>query len=127
MPNVFKNYYEKRLVSGVFDAKTTLKGAAEARERLHFIGFVNEKSYEDGSFGPAIQFVANPDLFKSPEEAHAALAGWPLGAPDIINARPKKPAANLLQLVEALSNLTVSEAAELSNFLKAKWDVPVKA
>jgi hypothetical protein len=127
VPNVFKNYYEKRLVSGVFDAKTTLKGAAEARERLHFIGFVNEKSYEAGSFGHAIQFVANPDLFKSPEEAHAALAGWPFGAPDIINARPKKPAANLLQLVEALSNLTVSEAAELSNFLKAKWDVPVKA
>jgi hypothetical protein len=127
VPNVFKNYYEKRLVSGVFDAKTTLKGAAEARERLHFIGFVNEKSYEDGSFGPAIQFVANPDLFKSPGEAHAALAGWPLGAPDIINARPKKPAANLLQFVEALSSLTVSEAAELSNLLKAKWDVPVKA
>ena len=63
MPNVFRNYYEKRLVSGVFDAKTTLKGAAEARERLHFIGFVNEQTYEDGSFGPAIQFVANPDLF----------------------------------------------------------------
>jgi len=26
-----------------------------------------------------------------------------------------------------LSSLTVSEAAELSNLLKAKWDVPVKA
>jgi hypothetical protein len=126
VPEVFRNQYEGRLVSGVFDTKTTLKGAAQARERLHFIGFVNEKSYEDGSFGPAIQFVANPDLFKSPEEAHAALAGWPLGAPDIINARPKKPAANLLKLVEALSSLTVSEAAELSNLLKAKWDVPVR-
>jgi hypothetical protein len=52
VPEVFRNHYEGRLVSGVFDTKTTLKGAAQARERLHFIGFVNEKSYEDGSFGP---------------------------------------------------------------------------
>jgi hypothetical protein len=124
VPDVSKNDFQGRLVSGVFDAKTTLKGAAEARERLHFVGFVNEKSYEDGSFGSAIQFVANPNLFKTEEDARAALAGWPLGPPDIINARPKKTSAHLLKLVEALSSLTVSEAAELSMILKAKWSVP---
>ena len=56
-------------------SQTRLKGATEARERLHFIGFVNEKSYEAGGFGPAIQFVADPHFFETPEEARAAL-GW---------------------------------------------------
>jgi hypothetical protein len=126
VPDVFKNYFQGRLVGGVFDAKTTLKGAAEARERLHFVGFVNEKSHEDGSFGSATQFVANPNLFKTAEDARAALAGWPLGPPDIVNARPKKTSAHFLKLVEALSSLTVSGAAELSMMLKAKWGVPAK-
>ena len=123
MPQVFRNYYEGRLVSGVFDADTKVKGAAEARERLHFIGFVNEKSYGDGSFGTSIQYVANPFLFTTPEEAHAAMGGWPLGAPDILNARPKKPSERLLKLAESLSNLTVDESAELSRMLREKWNV----
>jgi hypothetical protein len=101
-----------------------LTGAAEARERLHFIGFVNEKSYEAGAMGPAIQFIANPNLFKTVEQAREALAGWPLGEPNILNAPAKKGPAHLLQLVEAMSNLTVGEAAELSRLLKAKWGVP---
>jgi hypothetical protein len=45
VPDVFRNYYGGKLISGVFDPNTTQKGAAEARGRLHFIGFVNEKSY----------------------------------------------------------------------------------
>jgi hypothetical protein len=120
---LFRRYYKGKLISGVFSPKTTLKGASEARERLHFIGFVNEKSYGAGTFGPAIQFIANPHLFSTPEEAHAALAGWPLGEPDILNAR--KAAANLLKLADAMSNLTVGDAAELSTLLKRKWNLPV--
>jgi hypothetical protein len=74
----------------VFSPQTTLRGAAGARERLHFIGFVNEKTYASGAFGPAIQFIANPYLYKTDEEAHAALAGWPLKPADILNAREEK-------------------------------------
>lgn len=130
VPPIFRNYFKRRkengevegrLVSGVFDTETTLKGAAEARERMHFVGFVNEKSYGDGSFGASLQFVGNPHLFKTPEEAHAALAGWPLGKPDILNARPKKSSDHLLKLVDALSVLSVGEAAELGRMLKRKW------
>ena len=87
VPPQYRHFYNGKLISGVFSPETNLKGAAEARERLHFIGFVNEKSYETGAFGPSIQFVANPNLFKTSEEARAALAGWPLGEPDILNAR----------------------------------------
>lgn len=115
----YRRYYEGKLITGVFNKRTTLKGAAEARDRLHFIGFVNEKSYEDGSFGPSIEFIANPNLFKSAEEVQAALAGWPLGDPVILNA-PKVP-PRLQRVMDAMSNLKVGEAAELSELLRVRW------
>lgn len=118
---IFRRYYKGNLISGVFSLRTKLRGATEARERVHFIGFVNEKSYEAGAVGPAIQFIANPHLFKTPEEARAGLVGWPFGKPDILNARAK---VNLLKLVDELSNLTISEAAELSRLLRGKWKIP---
>jgi hypothetical protein len=90
----YRRYFKGKLVSGVFSPRTRLKGAPEARERLHFIGFVNEKSYEAGAFGPSIQFIANPHLFKTVEEAQAGLTGWPLSEPDILNARAKKAPAD---------------------------------
>jgi hypothetical protein len=120
-----RRYWKENLISGVFSPETKLRGAPEARERVHFIGFVNEKDYADGAIGPAIQFIANPNLFKTPEEARAALAGWPLGEPDILNARKKKASANVQKLADAMSSLTVSEAAELAKLLQAKWHVTV--
>lgn len=88
------------------------------------ISFVNERSYEDGSFGRSIQFIANPRLFKTPAEARAALAGWPLGQPNILNAPIRNVSVKLLRLADAMSNLTISEAAELSALLKGKWNIP---
>lgn len=123
VPPQFRLFYEGNLITGVFSPKTNVKGAAEARERLHFIGFVNERSYQAGALGPSIQFVANPHLFKTPEAARAALAGWPLGTPDILNARPAKVSEDLRKLAETMSNLTVSESAELAKLLKERWDL----
>jgi len=118
-----RRYYEGNLITGVFSPKTKLHGAAEARERLHFIGFVNEKSYETGAFGPAIQFIANPHLFKTSEEARAALAGWPLGEPNILNAPAPKAAVDLSKLVDEISSLTVIESTDLAKMLQDKWRV----
>lgn len=123
VPPQYRHFYKGKLISGVFSPETNLKGAAEAQERLHFIGFVNEKSYEAGAFGPSIQFVANPRLFNTPEAARAALAGWPLGTPDILNARPAKTSEDLHKLAEAMSNLTVSESAALAKLLKERWQL----
>jgi hypothetical protein len=75
---IYRRYWKGNLISGVFSPETTLKGAAEARERIHLIGFVNEKAYGAGAFAPATQFVANPYLFASADEARAVLAAWPL-------------------------------------------------
>lgn len=74
------------------------------------------KSYESGAFGPAIQFIANPHLFKTSEEARAALAEWPLGEPKILNAPTK-----IAQLANKLSRLTVGEASDLAQMLREKW------
>jgi hypothetical protein len=124
VPHPFRHYFNGKLITGVFDSETDLKGALQARERLHFIGFVHEKSYEDGSFGPAIQFIANPNLFKTAEEARAALTGWPLGEPEILNAPFKTTPEKLTKLADAISGMTVGEGAELSKLLNAKWRLP---
>jgi len=119
-----RRYWDGKLITGVFSPNTELRGAAEARERLHFIGFVNEKSYETGALGPAIQFIANPHLFKTSDEARAALEGWPLGEPNILNARAAKATDRQLRLVDEMSNLTISQSTDLSKMLQAKWNIP---
>jgi hypothetical protein len=121
VPHPFRHYFGGKLITGVFDPETDQKGAPQARERLHFVGFVHEKSYADGAFGPSIQFIANPNMFKTAEEAQAALAGWPLGKPEILNAPVKTTPEKLTKLADAISSMTVTDGAELSKMLKAKF------
>ena len=73
----FRRYWDKRLISGVFNPKTDLRGAPEARARLHFIGFVTEKLYQPGEFAKVTRFFANPYLLDH-ERAEAGIAKWPL-------------------------------------------------
>jgi len=71
-------YWNREPISGVFNPRTKVRGASFIRERVHFIGFVDEKNYLPGSFGKATQFIANPELFRSSEAALAAIETWPL-------------------------------------------------
>ncbi|HEV1992951.1 MAG TPA: hypothetical protein VGR03_01325 [Candidatus Acidoferrum sp.] len=80
-----RRYWDKQLISGVFSPRTTLRGAAEARSRVHFLGFVREQAYAAGAFGKAIQFIANPNLLKTEAEVRAAIATWPLQPAAILN------------------------------------------
>lgn len=84
---MYQRYWKGRLISGVFSTRTSVKGANEARERVHFIGFVNEKSYEPEEFGAAIQFVANPSLFADADEVRRAIDTWPLKDSKLLNGR----------------------------------------
>jgi len=68
----------RKLISGVFSPHTTVKGVVEVRERLHFIGIVNERRFKIGDHAQAINFVANPHLFKTSHEVRATLQNWPL-------------------------------------------------
>lgn len=86
VPPQYRQYWEDRLISGVFSPCTPVRGAVQARERVHFLGFVNEQAYECGAFGPATEFIANPYLFESAAEARTALASWPLEYGRILHA-----------------------------------------
>jgi hypothetical protein len=85
----FRMYWgqgEKReLISGVFGPRTKVKGAVEARERVHFIGFVRERSFQPGELDTVIQFVASPHLFKDAAALKAAIDTWPLQPAHVLN------------------------------------------
>jgi hypothetical protein len=69
----YRAYWEGKLISGVFGRRTDGKGAVEARERVHLIGFVREQSFQPGELGTIIQFIANPHLLmllSKPQSTH---------------------------------------------------------
>lgn len=81
----FRRFWKKRLISGVFSDRTNLRGACEARERVHFIGFVNEKDFDVGTFSAQTAFVANPRLFGNADEVRQAISSWPLQPARVLN------------------------------------------
>jgi len=81
----YRLFWEKRPITGVFSKDTKVRGAAQARERVHFLGFVHERAYKAAEFATATQFVANPQLFGDGAAARAALATWPLQPAHLIN------------------------------------------
>ena len=70
--------WKGKLISGVFDPQTESHGAEQARQRVHFIGFVSEKTYDLGEFGSVTRFVPNPQLFVDADAERTAFATWPL-------------------------------------------------
>lgn len=81
---VLRMRWNGNLISGVFNESTTLRGAEYARERVHFIGFVDEKEYRPGAFHGATQFVANPQLFADVPAVLSAMETWPLGQASVL-------------------------------------------
>jgi hypothetical protein len=73
-----RRYWEDKLISGAFSARTTVRGAAQLQERVHFIGFVDEGTYGPDQFAEATQFVANPASFSNADEMRSAIDTWPL-------------------------------------------------
>jgi hypothetical protein len=88
-------FWDGKPITGFFNEATKTKGAANLRDRVHFVGFVNERSYSDDEFGQTIQFFANPKLFPgdNPEAKSAlarnAMATWPLKGSRLMNAGPE--------------------------------------
>lgn len=78
--------WQAQPISGVFSARTAVCGAAEVRERVHFIGFVRERTYQPYELGRAIQLVANPHLFLDAAAVRVAGETWPLQPVTVLNA-----------------------------------------
>ena len=85
LPFEVQHLWNGKPITWVFDPRTRVRGAQYARERMHFLGFVNEQAFGSGTFGVATQFIANPALFADASEAREALAGWPLQPAELLN------------------------------------------
>ena len=81
----YRLFWNQRPITGVFGNETNVRGAAQVRERVHFLGFVRERVYGPGEFAAATQFIANPHLFADAPAARAAIATWPLQPTHLIN------------------------------------------
>lgn len=64
-------------ITGLFESACPLKSAKYMRERIHFLGFINEKTFADGEIVNNAYYLANPNLF-SHKEAEAAYMQYPL-------------------------------------------------
>lgn len=81
----YRQFWNGKLITGVFDAETTLRGSIEAQQRVHFLAFVNEQDYGPGQFGSSVQFIANPHLYNSANDVRRALDTWPLQSARALN------------------------------------------
>ena len=71
-------YFKGNLLRGVFDPGNNQKGAKNARERLHFIGFLRDKLYDSRSIAAGTTFIANHNIFQDYERARSTITHWPL-------------------------------------------------
>src|SRR5262245_6364538 len=51
----YRLFWNQRPITGVFCNETNVRGAAQVRERVHFLGFVCERVYGHGEFAAATQ------------------------------------------------------------------------
>ena len=86
VPAPYQRASDGRLISGVFDLETNVRGAAEIRERVHFTGFIEEQSYKAREFAQVTRFLANVNLFSADEEILEAIDKWPLQPAAVLNA-----------------------------------------
>jgi hypothetical protein len=82
---LLRRRWNGELISGAYSPRTNVRGAREFRERVHFLGFVQERTHRAGEFAAVTQFIANPHLFRDAAEVNAAMADWPLQPVHILN------------------------------------------
>jgi hypothetical protein len=89
---------KRKLISGVFGPRTKVNGSTEARERVHFIGFVRERSFQPGELATVTQFVANPLLFKDATAVKVAIDTWPLQPAQVLYGGDRQRAGRSLPI-----------------------------
>lgn len=74
------HYWDGKPIRGLFESSDEhpLVGAACARERLHFVGFVNEKEYAPGVIKRIAYYRANPHLLADNDHILRLVKTFPL-------------------------------------------------
>src|SRR5262249_11437798 len=72
-------------IRGPFDTQSPVDSAVLFRDRVHFIGFANERSYLAGELRSveAVYYLPNPRFFESNEAAAEAFRYFPLRPSDL--------------------------------------------
>jgi hypothetical protein len=83
VPAEYKCYWPGRdgsliPIRGFFDEENRSAKAHHFQERVHFVTFIIEKTYERDELGMIGRYIANPHLFDSKESAEEVLATFPL-------------------------------------------------
>ena len=64
-------------IKGIFDKNNPLHASKTLQERIHFIGFADEKEYGQGELLNQIHYIGNPTLFDSDESLKAVYNKMP--------------------------------------------------
>jgi hypothetical protein len=115
-----RRYWRGDLITGVFSPRTKLRRRGRSPRAAALYRIRKRKILRDRCAWACNPFIANPHLLKTSDEALAALAGWPLGEPNILNARGSKAADHLLNLVDMISNLRSAKSTDLSRMPKGR-------
>lgn len=75
---LFRRFWNRQPISGVFSPETAVRGSVEARERLHILGLVNDTGFGDGSFSEGTHLFGNPALVPTKEVSRRLYDAWPL-------------------------------------------------
>lgn len=73
-----QHYWQGRPVLGLFDTRNTRPSAQLIQNRVHYLGFVNERRYCESEIQRAGFYLANPQFFSNTEQVAAGLASFPL-------------------------------------------------
>lgn len=65
-------------ILGLFDPNCPLVASRVIQERLHFIGFVCERTFETGEIKERAFYCCNPALFGNKEQVWMVISHWPL-------------------------------------------------
>ena len=88
VPDYAVQFWRNEPIKGLFEVANPLLAAATIRERIHFLGFVHERSYADGEIPAIASYFANAHLFRDIAEARAAFEAFPLKRHQASEATP---------------------------------------
>lgn len=78
VPPEHAHFWNGQAILGLFDEANSRNSARLVQERIHFLGFLNEKRYCKGEIQDIGYYLANPKFFKTSQEAAAAFDSCPL-------------------------------------------------
>ncbi|MGO8763092.1 MAG: hypothetical protein ACLP2P_16250 [Desulfobaccales bacterium] len=65
-------------IRGLFEQSCPLPASRVIQERLHIIGFVCERTFEEGEIKERAFYCGNPAMFENEEKERIVISNWPL-------------------------------------------------